>query len=68
MIKNKENKDKVLSFRVPYSIYERYEQACIEEHIKMSDILRAAVERKVIERISEIKKSDALHHQSMIAG
>lgn len=63
MIKNKENKDKVLSFRVPYAIFERYELACIEEQIKMSEMLQQAVEKKVTERMSELKKSDALLHQ-----
>lgn len=62
MIK-RETKDKVLSFRVPYSLFERYEQACIEEHIKMSEILQEAVDKKVKERMKEIKKTQALHHQ-----
>lgn len=62
MIKT-ETKDKVLSFRVPYSLFERYEQACIEEHIKMSEILQEAVDKKVKERMKEIKKTQALQHQ-----
>lgn len=64
MIRNKQNKSKVLSFRVPANIFDRYEQFCIEEQIYMSEILRQAVDRAVKKKLQEDKKRDlVLLHQ-----
>lgn len=38
-------KTKVMTFRVPYDIYDKYEIRCIEEHITMSKILKDAINR-----------------------
>jgi len=64
MIKNKENKDRVLSVRVPSDIFDRYEQFCIEEQIYMSEILRDAVNKAVEKRLQDEGKTDSpLLHQ-----
>lgn len=41
---NKSN-SQVMSFRVPYSVYELYEIYCIEEQITMSELLKKAVNK-----------------------
>jgi hypothetical protein len=46
MNKNKEEtkkKSQVVTFRLPFNVYEKYEQFCIEEQIYMADILKKAV-------------------------
>lgn len=64
MIRNKENKSKVISFRVPPNIFELYEQYCIEEHIYMAEILRDAVDKAVKKKLQEDKKRDLVQpHQ-----
>ena len=60
-MKNKaENKSRVMAFRVPENIYERYERMCIEEHIFMSELLQDAVEREVKKR--EAAKKNIVSH------
>ena len=34
-----------VSVRLPYSTYDKYEIACIEDDVKMSEVLREAVNR-----------------------
>ena len=60
----RENKNKVVSFRVPANIFELYEQYCIEEQIYMAQILRDAVDKAVKKKLQEDKKRDlVLLHQ-----
>lgn len=38
-------KSQVITCRLPYDQYDDYERRCIELQIKMSDLLRAAVQK-----------------------
>lgn len=53
----KQRKNKVMSFRVPYELFELYEQKCIEEQIRMSENFQSAftdfLKRRNLNALSE---------------
>lgn len=41
--KKSKEKAKVMTFRIPYSVYDAYEIRCIEEQITMTKLLRETI-------------------------
>lgn len=47
---SRQKKSQVIGCRLPYQVYEDYEQRCIELQIQMSEVLRQAIQRFMKEK------------------
>lgn len=54
--KKLDEKTQVITFRLPYSVYDNYERNCIELQVSMSQVLRQAVNKFLTENSEKTAK------------